>query len=98
MAKRFALFFQLEVEKDREAITNLQRDAILFATDSQTRPPPNLAFLEIANEFTCLMLEAEKISVITFFQNSFLYSLKNNPITGKEGEPLLKYLNSLKKF
>jgi hypothetical protein len=55
------------VEKDREAITYLHRDAILFATDSQTQPPPNLAFLEIADEFTFLMLKAEKIYVIQFF-------------------------------
>jgi hypothetical protein len=54
LAKRFALFFNC-VEKDREAITYLHRDAILFATISnlnpndQTRPPPNLAFLEIAD-------------------------------------------------
>jgi hypothetical protein len=55
------------VEKDHEAITYLHRDAILFATNSQTQPPPNLAFLEIADEFTFLMLKAEKISVIQFF-------------------------------
>ncbi len=86
------------MEKDREAITYLHRDAILFATNSQTQHPPNLAFLEIADEFTFLMLKAEKISVLKFFQESFLESMKKNPITNKEWEPLLHYLNSLKNF
>ncbi len=103
MAKRFALFFNC-VEKDREAITYLHRDAILFATISnlnpndQTRPPPNLAFLEIADEFTFLMLKEEKISVLTFFQASFLDSVKKNSISSTEWESLLHYLKSLKNF
>jgi cohesin complex subunit SA-1/2 len=86
------------VEKDHEAITYLHRDAILFATNSQTQPPPNLAFLEIADEFTFLMLKAEKISILKFFQESFLESMKKNPITNKEWEPSLTLFKFFEKF
>ena len=66
LAKRFALSFGLDAVKNREAITALHREGILFAvnplenpTDS-TGPPPNIAFLEILTEFTNKLLKQDK--------------------------------------
>merc|ERR1712071_665171 len=72
LAKRFALSFGLDALKNREAITALHRDAILFATNplenpnDPTGPPPNLTFLEIAAEFTNKLLKQDKKMVLQF--------------------------------
>lgn len=52
--------------KNREAITALHREGILFAVNplenpaDPTGPPPNLAFLEILTEFTNKLLKQDK--------------------------------------
>lgn len=64
MAKRFALSFGLDALKNREAITVLHREGVLFAvseiSDDPTSAPPNLLFLEILMEFTNKLLKQDK--------------------------------------
>lgn len=67
LAKRFALSFGLDAVKNREAITALHREGILFAVqqngdvpEDPSSPPPNLAFLEILSEFTNKLLKQDK--------------------------------------
>ena len=60
---RFALSFGLDALKNREAVTQLHREGILFSVtpmenpDDPTGPPPNLPFLEIVTEFTNKLLK-----------------------------------------
>lgn len=66
LAKRFALSFGLDAVRNREAITALHREGILFAVNplenalDPTGPPPNLPFLEILTEFTNKLLKQDK--------------------------------------
>lgn len=67
LAKRFALSFGLDAVKNREAITILHREGILFAVqqngdvpEDPSSPPPNLPFLEILSEFTNKLLKQDK--------------------------------------
>lgn len=66
LAKRFALSFGLDAVKNREAITALHREGILFSvnplenSEDPTGPPPNLPFLEILTEFTNKLLKQDK--------------------------------------
>jgi cohesin complex subunit SA-1/2 len=66
LAKKFALSFGLNAVKNREAITALHREGILFSVNplanrkDPTRPPPNLPFLEILTEFTSKLLKEDK--------------------------------------
>ena len=67
LAKRFALSFGLDAVKNREAITALHREGILFAVHpadppnpDPAAPPPNLPFLEILAEFTNKLLKQDK--------------------------------------
>ena len=66
LAKRFALSFGLDAVKNRDAITALHREGILFSVNplenpnDPTGPPPNLAFLEILSEFTNKLLKQDK--------------------------------------
>ena len=69
---RFALSFGLDALKNREAVTQLHREAILFSVtpmenpNDPTGPPPNLAFLEIAAEFTNKLLKQDKKVVLSY--------------------------------
>ncbi|KAB7499233.1 Cohesin subunit SA-1, partial [Armadillidium nasatum] len=66
LAKRFALSFGLDAVKNREAVTALHREGILFSVsplenpNDPTGPPPNLLFLEILTEFTNKLLKQDK--------------------------------------
>lgn len=64
LAKRFALSFGLDALKNREAITALHREGVLFAVsetfDDPASAPPNLPFLEILMEFTNKLLKQDK--------------------------------------
>lgn len=67
MAKRFALSFGLDAVKNREAITALHREGVLFAINAPEGveldplgPPPNLSYLEILSEFTNKLLKQDK--------------------------------------
>lgn len=67
LAKRFALSFGLDAVKNREAITALHREGVLFAITppdgvelDPTGPPPNLPYLEILAEFTNKLLKQDK--------------------------------------
>lgn len=70
LAKRFALSFGLDAIKNREAITALHREGILFAVEraesveDPTGPPHNLPFLEILTEFTNKLLKQDKRIVL----------------------------------
>jgi len=99
LAKRFALSFGLDALKNREAITALHRDAILFATNplenpnDPTGPPPNLTFLEIAAEFTNKLLKQDKKMVLQFLDRILTMGMPSS--RGEEWQPLLLYRNSL---
>lgn len=99
MAKRFALSFGLDALKNREAITALHRDGILFATNplenpnDPTGPPPNLAFLEIMAEFTNKLLKQDKRMVLQFLDRILTMGMPSS--RGEEWQPLLLYRNSL---
>nr|CAH0108959.1 unnamed protein product [Daphnia galeata] len=99
LAKRFALSFGLDALKNREAITALHRDAILFATNplenpnDPTGPPPNLAFLEIGAEFTNKLLKQDKRMVLQFLDRILTMGMPSS--RGEEWQPLLLYRNSL---
>jgi cohesin complex subunit SA-1/2 len=99
LAKRFALSFGLDVVKNREAIAALHRDAILFATNppknsnDPTGPPPNLAFLEIAAEFTKKLLKQDKRTVLQFLDR--VLTVERLSSRGREWEPLVLYRNTL---
>jgi cohesin complex subunit SA-1/2 len=90
LAKRFALSFGLDALKNREAITALHRDGILFATNplenpsDPTGPPPNLAFLEIAAEFTNKLLKQDKKMVLMFLVKQQCYLLCFSSSTNAE--------------
>ena len=72
LAKRFALSFGLDALKNREAVTELHREGILFSVtpienpNDPTGPPPNIAFLEIVTEFTNKFLKQDKKVVLNY--------------------------------
>lgn len=69
---RFALSFGLDAVKNRDAVTQLHREGILFAVnplenpDDPVGPPPNLPFLEILSEFTNKLLKQDKKVVLDY--------------------------------
>lgn len=75
LAKRFALSFGLDSIKNRDAITALHREGILFAVNplenpyDPTGPPPNLPFLEILSEFTNKLLKQDKRVVLKYLDS-----------------------------
>jgi cohesin complex subunit SA-1/2 len=100
LAKRFALSFGLDAVKNREAITALHRQGILFAVSSQdgaevdpTGPPPNLSYLEILSEFTNKLLKQDKKVVLNFLDKHLQAGMPSS--RGEDWQPLLLYRNSL---
>lgn len=77
----------------------MHRDGILFATNplenpnDPTGPPPNLAFLEIAAEFTNKLLKQDKRMVLQFLDRILTMGMPSS--RGEEWQPLLLYRNSL---
>lgn len=100
LAKRFALSFGLDAVKNREAITALHRQGILFAVTAQdgaevdpTGPPPNLSYLEILSEFTNKLLKQDKRLVLNFLDKHLQAGMPSS--RGEDWQPLLMYRNSL---
>ncbi|KAF6204642.1 hypothetical protein GE061_018802 [Apolygus lucorum] len=99
LAKRFALSFGLDAVRNREAITVLHREGILFAVaqnemvEDPTGPPPNLPFLEILTEFTNKLLKQDKRIVLTFLDRRISMGMPSS--RGEDWQPLLLYRNSL---
>nr|CAD7196855.1 unnamed protein product [Timema douglasi] len=99
LAKRFALSFGLDAVKNREAITALHREGILFSVnpleniEDPTGPPPNLPFLEILTEFTNKLLKQDKRVVLTFLDRRITAGMPSS--RGEDWQPLLMYRNSL---
>lgn len=99
LAKRFALSFGLDAVKNREAITALHREGILFSVDplenveDPTGPPPNLPFLEILTEFTNKLLKQDKRVVLNFLDRRIATGMPSS--RGEDWQPLLMYRNSL---
>ncbi|XP_021930436.1 cohesin subunit SA-1 isoform X4 [Zootermopsis nevadensis] len=99
LAKRFALSFGLDAVKNREAITALHREGILFSvnplenSEDPTGPPPNLPFLEILTEFTNKLLKQDKRVVLTFLDRRIAAGMPSS--RGEDWQPLLMYRNSL---
>lgn len=69
LAKRFALSFGLDNQKNRDAIASLHRDGIHFSFEEMDNPidplgpPPNLPFLEILVEFSNKIFKQDKKTV-----------------------------------
>ncbi|XP_046385977.1 cohesin subunit SA-2-like isoform X2 [Ischnura elegans] len=99
MAKRFALSFGLDSVKNREAVTALHRDGILFAVQPMDdplgsgAPPPNLPFLEILAEFTFKLLNQDKRVVLSYLDQRIATGMASG--SGEDWKPLLLYRNSL---
>ncbi|KAG8227699.1 hypothetical protein J437_LFUL007981 [Ladona fulva] len=99
MAKRFALSFGLDSVKNREAVTALHRDGILFAVQpledplGSAGPPPNLPFLEILAEFTFKLLNQDKRVVLSYLDQRIATGMASG--SGEDWRPLLLYRNSL---
>lgn len=85
--------------KNREAVTQLHREAILFAltplenADDPTGPPPNSAFLEIATEFTNKLLKQDKKVVLNYLDKRVSGGIPSSH--GEDFQPLHLYRNSL---
>ena len=69
LAKRFALSFGLDNQKNREAVAALHKEGIHFTFDTiddptnPLGPPPNLPFLEILGEFSNKLIRQDKKTV-----------------------------------
>ena len=85
--------------KNREAISALHRDVIIFAAnplkkpDDPTGPPRNLAFLEIGVEFSSKLLKQDKKTVLEFLDR--ILTMEKTSGRGEEWQSLLLYRNSL---
>jgi len=99
LAKRFALSFGLDALKNREAVTQLHREGILFSVtpmenpDDPTGPPPNLPFLEIVTEFTNKLLKQDKKVVMGYLDKRITTAMPSSH--GEDWQPLMLYRNSL---
>jgi len=101
LAKRFALSFGLDALRNREAVTQLHREAILFALTPLENPddpagsPPNVAFLEIASEFTNKLLKQDKKVVLGYLDKRVSSAASVPSSHGEDWQPLHMYRNSL---
>ncbi|XP_014259117.1 cohesin subunit SA-2 isoform X2 [Cimex lectularius] len=99
LAKRFALSFGLDAVRNREAITVLHREGILFAVmpgdcvEDPTGPPPNLPFLEILTEFTNKLLKQDKRMVLSYLDRRITMGMPSS--RGEDWQPLVLYRSSL---
>ncbi|KAL1110344.1 hypothetical protein AAG570_007875 [Ranatra chinensis] len=99
LAKRFALSFGLDAVKNREAITALHREGILFAVSTAEHnedpigPPRSLPFLDILTEFTNKLLKQDKRIVLNYLDRRISMGMPSS--RGEDWQPLLLYRNSL---
>ncbi|KAI5744904.1 hypothetical protein M8J76_006416 [Diaphorina citri] len=92
LAKRFALSFGLDAMKNREAVTVLHREGIMFAisprdgtTVMEEDVPPYLPFLEVLAEFTNKLLRQDKRVILNFLNRKLTAPL---PSSQEEHEEL----------
>ncbi|KAK2720377.1 cohesin subunit SA-1-like isoform X2 [Artemia franciscana] len=99
LAKRFALSFGLDAVKNREAVTALHREGILFAVtplenpDDPTGTPPNIGFLEIVAEFTNKLLKQDKKIVLQYLDKRLGFGVPSS--RNDEWQSLIVYRNGL---
>lgn len=99
LAKRFAASFGLDCLKNRESVTQLHREGILYSVNplenpnDPTGPPPNLAFLEITAEFTNKLLKQDKKVVLSYLDKRITNAVPTSH--GEDWQPLHLYRNSL---
>ncbi|CAG0905951.1 unnamed protein product, partial [Darwinula stevensoni] len=103
LAKRFALSFGLDAVKNREAITAMHREGILFAVSSgdenpampadPSSPPNNISFLEILTEFTNKLLKQDKRVVLLYLDKRITVPVPSS--RGEDWQALVTYRNSL---
>ncbi|XP_043928399.1 cohesin subunit SA-2-like isoform X2 [Protopterus annectens] len=98
LARRFSLTFGWDQVKSRESVAMMHKDGIEFAfkdycpTD-ESRPPSNLSFLTILNEFTYRLLAPDKRTVYCYLQR--FVTQQTLACEGDEWLPLANYRNTL---
>lgn len=102
LAKRFALSFGLDAMKNREAVTVLHREGIMFAispregtTVMEEDVPPYLPFLEVLAEFTNKLLRQDKRVILNFLNRKLTSPLPSSRHRNEDWQPLELYKNSL---
>lgn len=98
LAKRFALSFGLDSLKNRDAITTLHRDGIVYAVsdvpiDDPSGAPPKLLFLEVLAEFTNKLLKQDKRQILSFLEQRIPAGMCNT--RADDWQPLVSYRTSL---
>lgn len=69
LAKRFALSFGLDNNKNRDAVAELHREGINFCISKKENPrdplgpPPNIPFFEILSEFSNKLIKPDRKAV-----------------------------------
>lgn len=85
--------------KNRDAVAALHREGILFTVtpienpSDPLGPPPNLAFLEILNEFTNKLMKQDKRVVLNYLDRHIQASMPGT--RSEDWQPLILYRNSL---
>lgn len=99
LARRFSLSFGLDQVKNRDAVAAMHREGILFSisetdTTDASKPPPNIAFLEVLCEFTNKLMKQDKKTVLNYLDKQLgnIMPLQRNT---EEWQALLTYRNSL---
>ncbi|XP_053201590.1 cohesin subunit SA-1-like [Panonychus citri] len=99
LAKRFALSFGLDNQKNRDAVASLHREGIHFSFDKLDNPidplgpPPNLPFLEILSEFSNKLIKQDKKTVLLYLDKCVQSALPGTH--NDEWQPLMSYRSSL---
>lgn len=99
LAKRFALSFGLDNQKNRDAIAALHREGIQYTFKTVENPdnplgqPPNLPFLEVLSEFSNKLLRQDKKTVLNYLEKYVRSTLPG--IHMDEWQPLMTYRSSL---
>ncbi|XP_074605463.1 stromal antigen isoform X2 [Brevipalpus obovatus] len=99
LAKRFALSFGLDNQKNRDAVARLHREGIHFCFEKLDNPydplgpPPNLPFLEILSEFSNKLMKQDKKVVLSYLDKCVQSALPG--IHNDEWQPLMTYRSSL---
>jgi len=85
LAKRFALSLGLDAVNNREGITALHREGILFSVNplDPNGPPPNLDFLEILAEFTNKLLNQDKWVVLQYLDHRVASATPSSQVCSK---------------
>uniref|UniRef100_A0A8D8W339 Cohesin subunit SA-2 n=1 Tax=Cacopsylla melanoneura TaxID=428564 RepID=A0A8D8W339_9HEMI len=102
LAKRFALSFGLDAMKNREAVTVLHKEGILFSVSPRDGNmimdedvPPYLPFLEVLAEFTNKLLRQDKRVILNFLNHKMTCPLPSSRHKNEDWQPLELYKQSL---